>query len=102
MKIAGEFSFNNGAIFLAKKHSALLDEVYDAISKVDAAPCKIKTSKEKTMPGQILYSPLALNKSFKAQFQPLGWANCKVPCVYPTEFYKPGYKAKPLSKGAFR
>lgn len=48
MKIAGEFSFNNGATYLAKKHSALLDEVYEVIAKVDAAPCKTKTSKEKT------------------------------------------------------
>ncbi|MSU59507.1 MAG: restriction endonuclease [Pedosphaera sp.] len=102
MRIAGEFSFNNGATFLAKKHLALLDEVYDAISNVDAAPCKTKRSKEKTMRGKILYSPFALNKSFKAELQPLGWANCKVPCKYPTEFYKPGYKATPLFKGAFR
>jgi hypothetical protein len=54
------------------------------------------------MPGQMLYSPFALNRAFKAEFQPLAWANCKVPCQYPTEFHKPGYKAKPLSKGAFR
>jgi hypothetical protein len=61
MKIAAEFSFNQGATQLAKKHQALLDEVYDVISLVDAAPCKTKTSKEKTMPGKILYSPFALN-----------------------------------------
>jgi hypothetical protein len=54
------------------------------------------------MPGKMLYSPFALNRAFKAEFKPLGWTNCKVPCEYPTEFYKPGYKAKPLSKGAFR
>lgn len=102
MKIAGEFSFNKGATYLAKKHQVLLDEVYDAISRVDAAPCKIKTSKEKTMPGKILYSPFALNRAFKAEFHSLGWANRKVPCEYPTEFYKPGYKPEPLSKGAFR
>ncbi len=102
MKIAGEFSFNNGATVLAKKHQALLDEVYEAISKVNAAPCKTKTSKEKTMPGKVLYSPAALNRCFEAELHPKGWAHCKVPCEYPTQFYKPGYKAAPLSKGAFR
>ncbi|MGD0016682.1 MAG: BglII/BstYI family type II restriction endonuclease [Verrucomicrobiia bacterium] len=102
MKIAGEFSFNSGATYLAKKHQALLDEVYEVISEVNAAPCKTKRSEEKTMLGKKLYSPFALNKSFKAKFQPRGWTNCKVPCEYPTQFYKPGYKAQPLSKGAFR
>jgi Restriction endonuclease BglII len=102
MIIAGEFSFNNGATYLAKHHQELLDEVYEVISQVDASRCKTKTSREKTMPGRKLFSPAALNKKFEAGFYPLGWNNCKVPCAYPTEFYKPGYKAKPLSKGAFR
>jgi hypothetical protein len=102
MKIAGEFSFNNGAAYLAKKSQNLLDEVYRIISQVNAAPCKTKTSREKTMPGKILYSPFALNRSFKAKFQSRGWTNCKVPCEYPTKFYKLGYKAEPLAKGAFR
>jgi len=102
MKIAGEFSFKSGATHLARKHQDLLDEVHDVISRVDAAPCKTKTSKEKTMPGKMLYSPFALNRAFKAEFKPLGWTNCKVPCEYPTEFFSPGYKATPLSKGAFR
>ena len=102
MNVAGEFSFNNGATYLARKHQNLLDEVYRVILRVNAAPCKTKTSKEKTMPGKMLYSPFALNRSFKAKFQSRGWTNCKVPCEYPTKFYKPGYKATPLSKGAFR
>jgi hypothetical protein len=102
MRIAGEFSFNNGATYFAKKNQDLLDEVYRIISRVNATPCKTKTSREKTMPGKMLYSPFALNRSFKAQFQSRGWANCKVACKYPTKFYKPGYKAEPLSKGAFR
>jgi len=102
VKIAGEFSFNKGATYLAKYHQALLDEVNEAIARVDAAPCKTKRSREKTMPGKVLYSPAALNRCFKAELHPKAWANCKVPCEYPTGFYKPGYKATPLSKGAFR
>lgn len=102
MKIAGEFSFNNGAIIVGKRHQTLLKEVCEAIGRVNAAKCKTKTSKEKTMPGRVLYSPVALNRQFEAQLHPRGWTHCKVPCEYPTEFYKPGYKPSPLAKGAFR
>lgn len=102
MIIAGEYSFNNGATYLAKHHNKLLDEVHEVIGRVDSAACKTKTSKEKTMPGQQLYSPVALNKKFKEEFFPLGWQNCKVACEYPTEFYRPGYKPAGLNKGAFR
>jgi hypothetical protein len=102
MIIAGEYSFNGGAKFLKRHHAHLLPEVYDAIERVDASLCKTKTSREKTMPGRQLYSPLALNKAFKKEFAPLGWKNCKVPCVYPTEFYRPHYVPKTMSKGAFR
>jgi hypothetical protein len=102
MRIAGEFSFNKGAAFLAKKHPALLNEVYEVISRVDAGPCKTKASREKTMPGKMLFSPFALNRGFKAEFFPRGWANCKVACDYPTRFYRPGYAPQPLGKGAFR
>ncbi|MDE3067952.1 MAG: restriction endonuclease [Verrucomicrobiota bacterium] len=102
MNIAGEFSFNKGAAYLAKNHQNLLDEIYGIITRVDAAPCKTKTSREKTMPGKMLYSPFALNRAFKAEFKALGWNNCKVACAYPIKFYKPGYNAEPLAKGAFR
>jgi len=103
MKIAGEFSFNNGATYIAKHHQALLNEVYEAIERVDSSVCKTKKSKEKTMRGRKLYSPKALNKAFKSEFFEFDeWTNQKVECEYPTEFYKPGYEAAPLSRGAFR
>lgn len=102
MIIAGEFSFNNGATYLAKHHTKLLEEVYEVIGRVDSTKCKTKTSKEKTMPGRQLFSPFALNAEFKKHFFPLGWKNCKVPCEYPTKFYRPGYKPERLHGGAFR
>lgn len=77
-------------------------EVYSSIEKVDSSLCRTKKSKEKTMKGRKLYSPRELNKAFKSEFTRLGWAKCKVPCIYPTEFYRPGYQADPLNKGAFR
>lgn len=52
---------------------------------------------------RMLFSPRALNKAFKQEFSTFEeWSNCKVRCDYPTEFYRPGYQAQPLSKGAFR
>ena len=102
MIVAGEYSFNKGSTFVAKRFQPLLDNVYKAIAGVNSSICKTKKSREKTMRGRRLYSPKALNKAFKREFQELGWANCKVPCVYPTEFYLPAYKPNPLPRGAFR
>jgi hypothetical protein len=102
MIIAGEYSFNGGLEYLRKHHADLLEEVFEIIGRVDASACKTKTSKEKTMPGRKLFSPPGLNKCFKSEFYKLGWKNCKVPCEYPREFYRPDYKPTELSRGAFR
>jgi Restriction endonuclease BglII len=103
VKVAGQFSFNNGSTFVTKHYQPLLDEVYEVIARVDSAVHKTKRSKEKTMRRRMLFSPRALNASFKREFSTFDeWSQCKVRCDYPTEFYKPGYKADPLSKGAFR
>jgi hypothetical protein len=102
MIAAADFSFNGGAAYLLQHHAALVDEVHRAIGHVDASSCRTKTSGEKTMVRRRLYSPFALNREFKGQFQALGWKSCRVPCQYPTEFYRPSYKPEPLAKGAFR
>jgi hypothetical protein len=102
MIIAGEYSFNGGLDYVTKRHAHLLPEVYASIEAVDASVCKTKTSREKTMPGRQLYNPRALNKEFKREFYGRGWKNCKVPCEYPTKFYRPDYVPKTMSKGAFR
>lgn len=102
MRIAGRFSFNKGEEIVKSKYPRLLVEVEGAISQVDAASCKVKASKEKTMQGRLLYSPVRLNKEFKRLLSPLGWESIRVECTYATEFYAPDYKAKVLRKGAFR
>jgi hypothetical protein len=102
MRIAGRYSFNGGDGAVRSKYAILLSEVEQAISNIDATRCKVKTSKEKTMRGQLLYAPKALNKEFEKQLYPLGWKSIRVPCTYATEFYEPGYEPKPLRKGAFR
>jgi len=102
MKIAGIYSFKNGEKIVRGKYGALLKEVEQIISGVDASICKTKKSKEKTMPGQKLFSPVKLNREFKKMFSPLGWNSVRVKCNYPTQFYTKGYAPKELRKGAFR
>jgi hypothetical protein len=100
--IAGEYSFNKGNAYLTKHHSKLVKEVYEVIRQVDSSACMKKISKEKTMRGRRLFSPVALNKKFKEKFFASGWSCQKVPCQYPTQYYRPGYKPETLNKGAFR
>lgn len=102
MQIAGIYSFNGGDAAVKDKYPDLLDEVTQGIQSINALDCKTKESAEKTMPGQILFSPIALNGCFKAQLYPRGWQSIRVPCDYPTQFYVSGYHPKRLRKGAFR
>jgi len=102
MIIAGQFSFNGGEDFILEKYPNLLVEIKKVISRVDAQKCKVKKSKEKTMPGRMLYSPKKLNAAFKDEFYSLAWQSVKVPCEYPVCYYTDGYKCKSLNGGAFR
>jgi len=83
--VAARYSFNGGAEVVAEKYSGLLEEIELVIADVGAVPCKVKVSKEKTMPGQVLFSPVALNKAFTAAFYELGWRKKRVSCRYSTE-----------------
>ena len=103
MIIAGKYSFNNGLEVVQKKYSTHLAEIEDVIAQVNASELKTKESEEKTMPGQLLYSPPLLNKAFDREFLSRGWdKNKRVPCDYPTQFYVDGYKPPKLRRGAFR
>jgi len=48
------------------------------IQRVDGNACKTKVSAEKTMPGEILYSPIALNKAFSALLAARNWKESRV------------------------
>ncbi len=102
MRIAAKYSFNKGANVITTRYAHLLKEVEDIIKGVDASVCKTKKSKEKTMSGSVLYSPVRLNKLFKKGFFRKGWESKKVACEYSTKFYEIDYKAGPLHSGAFR
>lgn len=69
MKIVGIYSFNKGKEIIEQKHPDLVAEIKKIISSVDAPRYKSKKSKEKTMKGRMLFSPVRLNKSFKSEFK---------------------------------
>ena len=73
MKISAVYSHMNGEEYLKVHHEDLYKDIKTVIENVDAEKCKTKVSKEKTMPGKILYSPKELNTAFKTQFETLGW-----------------------------
>jgi hypothetical protein len=102
MIIAGIYSYKNGREIIEAQYAAELREVEQVIAAVDSARCKTKTSREKTMPGRILYSPAALNKAFRREFRARGWQSHKVQCEYSSEYYVPGYVLSAALKGAFR
>lgn len=93
MKIAGVYSFNGGVEYVQQHFESELAEVVRAIEAVHADHHKTKESKEKTMPGKMLYSPVGLNKAFKNELFPLGWKNVKEVCEYSQDFYVDGYKS---------
>ena len=102
MRIAGIYSFNNGAEIIEASFATELQEIRDCIAAVDSANHKTKVSKEKTMPGKILYKPGSLNKAFKREFFARGWSNHKIQAEYPTEYYTPDYERPETVRGAFR
>jgi hypothetical protein len=100
--IAAEYSFNGGEKAVKSKYAKLLREVKDIIATVNAQNFKLKESKEKTMPGKLLYAPKLLNDAFSEAFLSQEWKKYRVTCDYPTQYYRKGYKPTALSKGAFR
>jgi Restriction endonuclease BglII len=102
MRLAARYSFKYGYEEVSTRYPDLLAEVVGAIRSIDATATRTKVSSEKTMPGQVLYSPVALNAAFKQQLYPRGWKNLKVPCDYPTEYYLEDYAHETPIKGAFR
>ena len=73
MKIGARYSHMNGFEWLQYHHSHIWKEIEDLIASVDAAKHLTKVSKEKTMYGELLYSPGDLNKEIKERFAERGW-----------------------------
>ncbi len=73
MKIAQKYSHLNGEEYLIVHHNKLYSEIKTIINSIDASHFKSKVSKEKTMKGTNLYSPVDLNKEFSKEFKQLNW-----------------------------
>ena len=78
MQIVETYSHLNGLEFLLVHKPYLWDEIKKVIATVDAEACKTKISKEKTMKGKLLYSPVALNKVFKMLLADAEWHESRV------------------------
>ena len=84
------------------RYPTLLAEIKEIVAAVNSSQHKSKRSKEKTMPGKILFSPVSLNNAFKHEFSKRGWQKKKIPCVYSQDYYTEGYDPGNLRAGAFR
>ena len=73
MKIAQKYSHLNGEEYLIVHKKKLYDEIVKAIQSINADEFLTKESREKTMAGKMLYSPIELNKVFNQKFNKLGW-----------------------------
>lgn len=102
MLIAGEYSFNGGKEYITKHFPKQLDEIKKVIQNINAEKHIVKESKEKTMPGKMLYSPVTLNKAFKREFGKYDWCSLRVKCDYPTEYYTKDYVPKKIKGAPFR
>lgn len=78
MKIVETYSHLNGLEFLLVHKPQLWKEIQAVITAVDAEKCKSKVSKEKTMKGKLLYSPIDMNASFNKLLRTKAWHESRV------------------------
>ena len=78
MKIAEIYSHLNGLEFLLVHKPNLWQEIQDVISAIDASKCQTKVSKEKTMKGKLLFSPIDMNAAFKRLLREKSWEESRV------------------------
>lgn len=78
MKIVQTYSHLNGLEYLLVHKPGLWQEVQDVIEAVDGQACRTKISREKTMRGQVLYSPVAMNRAFASLLTARNWRESRV------------------------
>ena len=78
MKIVEKYSHLNGLEFLLVHKPKLWKEIINVIESIDAQKYKTKVSKEKTMKGKLLYSPIDMNNLFKEKLSHLKWTESRV------------------------
>ncbi len=78
MKIVETYSHLNGLEFLIVHKPKLWKEIKKVVLSVDAEICKTKVSKEKTMKGKLLYSPIDMNSAFSKLLRANQWEESRV------------------------
>lgn len=78
MKIVETYSHLNGLEFLLVHKPTLWKEIESVILAVDANRCRTKVSKEKTMKGKLLFSPIDMNAAFKGLLREKEWEENRV------------------------
>jgi len=78
MKIIESYSHLNGLEFMLVHKPKLWSEIRAVIKSVNAKKCKTKVSKEKSMKGKLLYSPVEMNKTFKTLLKKRNWEESRV------------------------
>lgn len=78
MKIAETYSHLNGLEFLLVHKPSLWKEVQSVIADVSANKSRTKVSKEKTMKGKLLFSPIDMNAAFKRLLRARSWEESRV------------------------
>jgi len=77
MKIGAMYSHLNGFEWIQYHQKDLWDEIIAVIEGIDAEEFRTKVSKEKTMKGKELFSPVAINKKFAVELEKTGWAESR-------------------------
>lgn len=65
MKIGAMYSHLNGFEWIQYHQKQMWDEMEGIINAIDAESFRTKVSKEKTMKGKMLFSPVDINKRMK-------------------------------------
>lgn len=78
MRIVEVYSHLNGLEFLKVHQPGIWSEIKSVVESVDGLACMTKTSKEKTMQGKMLYSPIEMNKRMRAGLEKHDWKESRV------------------------
>ncbi|MCC6484021.1 MAG: restriction endonuclease [Armatimonadetes bacterium] len=78
MRIVEQYSHLNGWEHIKVHKPDIWEDITAVIDSVDAEACRTKMSKEKTMPGKLIYSCPAFNKQFKEGLEKRGWKSSVV------------------------
>jgi hypothetical protein len=77
MKIAALYSHLNGQEHIIVHKPKIWKEIEEVIATIDTNKCMTKVSKEKTMQGRLLCSPIEMNKLFKKELGKRKWQEAR-------------------------